>query len=347
VSSTATPEASKLEKNRFIELDVGRVIASLLILYVHSLGEDQVKYAFEFFGTPPNKWLGGIFLDGRVPYFFMIAGFFAAKSLNKPSTNPFYLHKIKSLLLPLLFWNFFSLAIHYAGQFIISSYESPLYSRGTLHLFRLMLGIGVLPANPPTWFIRDLALCFMILPLIWRYRSFYLLPAISLIVTQEFFDYRVEYPKFYSLGFFMIGVFAFEIKVWKYTSILKRPFLLLFLIMLVGLAVTARVIPNPPVLGPVIGALAIFLLASLICRHFPKIAQLMSLAAPAAFLVYCAHMPALAINRELSAALFGTQGAAYLASQLVFPLILFLALCYSYRILSKFKFLKVWALGGR
>lgn len=107
--------------------------------------------------------LGGV----AVPTFYLISGYFSF-SKGKDWLNPTCYtveiqKKIRSLLFPYLFWNILFILVVFLRDTIVTKSFAPLLSYSLEQLFN-DLWIG--PINYPLWFLRDLIVINLLLPLL-------------------------------------------------------------------------------------------------------------------------------------------------------------------------------------
>lgn len=135
-------------------------VATIFVVYRHSLNY------LAFFGTCDGLGYNGVVQDGfmnftqiAVPYFFLVSGFFFFKRnyyenfsmshLGESALWKMYRHKVKTLLVPFVIWNFIGLL-----SLIVTKQEYKFSLRSLL----LSDWYG------PLWYVRDLMLFMLLAP---------------------------------------------------------------------------------------------------------------------------------------------------------------------------------------
>lgn len=170
----------------------------------------------------PQSLLGPFLRDVlarvAVPVLTVLSGYLAWYSLQRRSYPQFLGEKTRRILLPFLLWNLIALGlvgllfwlfeVDYAG--VLARIQSPA------DLVRVLLGYNAIPVNQPTYFLRDLfliLLCVPLISLITRQREVGLLVAavlagliltvlpLSISLAGHGLLYRNDMPLFFLLGF--------------------------------------------------------------------------------------------------------------------------------------------------
>lgn len=140
-----------LQKN-YIELDYLKGIAIILVILGHSFsftGFDLLNKEKYF----AYYYIFNTIYSFHMPLFFIVAGFLSNKEYF---IKPFYLSKIKRLLIPYIFINIIDyIPRHMFKNFVNNSENS---------LFRIIFYSGV-----ATWFIYTLFMIFLIFPFLDKY----------------------------------------------------------------------------------------------------------------------------------------------------------------------------------
>ena len=102
---------------RFNWVDIAKGIATLLVVYRHVLigvkrsGIEIIPFLLQ---------LNEMVYSFRMPLFFILSGFFFAKSVAKRSRGEFSILKVRSLIYPYLVWAFIQVSL----QIILSDYSN-------------------------------------------------------------------------------------------------------------------------------------------------------------------------------------------------------------------------------
>lgn len=278
-------------------LDIARVVAAFLIVLYHAAS------AYHLVGGPPiagyEPWLvvGNLSLWGRVPFFFFLSGYLAARTLAKPgaSTGSFVGKRFKALGIPYLFWNSVCLAMLIVSLKRGASFHSE--SMPTLgSAIAQLTGVGEEPANGPLWFVRDLMLASCLAPLMKKAGPWLLVPCITLILLPEI---STDYPRPSSLGYFGIGMLLNYVPKGTFRTLFPKPGLGLFLCFCMGLIHAIWLLPISPFAGVAVGAMGILLAGCYIDKSWPRLAGFISRHANASFLIFVAHVPVFSAARYL------------------------------------------------
>lgn len=167
-----TPEV-RPEGKREDWLDIGKFLAAILIVCWH-----VPNYTVKSLSASLTVY-------SNVAFFMILSGYFIGKNVawNK------CLSRFISLLIPFLIWNFI-VSFEYAEVPYLNVSEFLCRLVGYQSLFipgfnplGVDVGIGQ-PFSTPTWFLRDLLLCFLLTPLLFKCRMF-LIPLIVLAFCME------------------------------------------------------------------------------------------------------------------------------------------------------------------
>ncbi len=151
------------------------------------------------------KIIGGL----RVPFFFMISGYFFFYKIN--FNEDIYKQKIKkrikSLLIPYLYWNATCLL-----GFSLFDLEYNLVN--VLRAFWNLVEFGgwYFPAAYQFWFVRDLIVISLLSPLVYLYVKYLKIP--GLILLCFCWIYVIQIPYIGRQGLKMDAVFFFSLGAW-------------------------------------------------------------------------------------------------------------------------------------
>jgi hypothetical protein len=155
----------------------------------------------------------------------LISGFLFFKiSKNK---NGLFQNKVKTLLTPYLFANLIVLGLVLTAQYIFDinflnrlTFDYTLFTEG-------LLSLNSPPVNPPTYFIRDIFVVFVLVELIKNKNFYMLLIIIPLMIFGKLF-LRIDIPLLFLAG---IGIAYFSDFIIAY----KKAIILALLILITGL----------------------------------------------------------------------------------------------------------------
>ncbi len=246
-----------------------------------------------------------------VPCFFLVAGllYFWGLPAGVSPHAPKWRTRVRTLLLPYLFWNLLSAGLFALAQSLpatrayFSGAQTPIAELSTLEFLAGLFGVGRAPFSYPFWFIRDLMLLVLAAPLLGLllrrlgapllvalFGAWLLWPGLSMLPSLEALAWfalgawlglreREPFPPASWLaGLLLAYAFALPLVVagpWPQA----RPWLhqgLVALGVAAALAATAWLVTRP--------------------RWRAALLQL----APASFFVYAAHEPLLTVARKLS-----------------------------------------------
>ena len=150
----------KKEKSRYISSI--KVIATICVVFVHS--ENLLGYASY---TDENTliYFFSIFSSAGVPLFFAAAGYLLFRSECSWRQNT--KKKIRSLVIPFLFWNTVWLAFDVIGECILPAYFNVQFTNNIYSFIDIYFGIPFYtsPHYVPLWFVRDLFILNLAAPL--------------------------------------------------------------------------------------------------------------------------------------------------------------------------------------
>ena len=246
-----------------------------------------------------------------VPLFFLMSGylFFAGFEYSRESYALKLKSRTKTLLIPFIFWNIATLMVIALAQTIpatsvfFSGKNSLISSFGAYDYLNAIIGFTRKPIAYQFWFIRDLIILVLFVPLIKVAVKFAPLPFFGLLLLYWLIgSWPVSAPSSEALLFFSAGVY--------FGSTQKSLFYLDdFGPIIVGLclaifaidAITVSQWFNPYLhkIGIVLGISAALFLTKLVAQH-EKLVILISSLSGASFFVYAVHEPFLTIIKKIS-----------------------------------------------
>lgn len=178
--------------SRLVWLDVSRVFAMLLVVYIH------------FFPNGIFSIPGGLFLTAAVPFYFFWAGYFAANNV----THAKVWRRVTLLFITFITWELLALGYHvcYLQETVdVASF----LGIGGIFLAPLCY-VETVPYIGPLWFIRDLIILTILTPFIIRWKILGWI-FIALMLTYIPLNMTPEVHVTLSLGsicFYMCGCYA-------------------------------------------------------------------------------------------------------------------------------------------
>lgn len=156
--------ASATGSTRFNTVDIMKGIAISLMTLGHT---SQGMYARGWWSGPRHVFAEDLIYSFHMPLFFVVAGFFVLKSLERRGTKIFTLEKLKTLLYPYLLW-----AVLYAVlEPFITRYKN------SHHPFEWRSFTTSLLVGEQGWFLYTLFGCLMIAVLMRSWPAWLRLPA--------------------------------------------------------------------------------------------------------------------------------------------------------------------------
>ena len=293
----------KLQDGKSMTIELSRVIAAFIIVCLHSMQAYQDSGGQKVMGIHPVDFVGGIFLWGRVPFFLILSGYLASRSLTKPaaSNRRFIQTRLIGLGVPYLVWNALTLATQSIGALLaVTHKDAAVFSPGLL--VSGLFGIGTGPADAPMWFVRDIIILSCLAPLLLKFRLWLFVPAMVLVCfptsSTIWADAGILRPT--SCGYYALGILIHQLDVRRSGGLFVSPAQGWFMCMALGcLSVFVNRI-NLGAIGPLLGAFSVLLLGEAIAGGNRRFANLLLSASPATFLIFAAHWPiTLAIVRLL------------------------------------------------
>jgi fucose 4-O-acetylase-like acetyltransferase len=278
------------------------MVAAFLILLYHAAQSYSMAGGQAIAGQPPWAVVGTISMWGRVPFFFLLAGCFSARSLEKSGAAwwPFFSKRLLGLGLPYLFWNLVSLVMLYVAIRQGVDFKTDWQMTPATAVMQLT-GFGMAPANGPLWFIRDLILASCLAPFLFRLGPWILVPCLlltvhsppgSIVPTQGV-------PLASSFGFFGIGMMFRFLPRGTVSTLFPRPGLGALICVTAGLSCLIFNFAPPLFAGPVAGAAGILLTGQFVHQSLPRIGEWLAANASASVLIFAANVPFFAVARRV------------------------------------------------
>lgn len=300
---------------RYPVLDQLRVIAMFMVLLVHSPVNE------ELWTTPVVSFLQRFIAVGAVPAFFMLSGYLGARKLDSRSISfrEYSLEKIRTLVIPFLFWNLSVLSLVLLIK--ILGLDSGFRGQGAYFDVELtfssivsaMFGIGRWPIVFQLWFLRDLIVVVFLAFFIRRYLpKIPLLPWLLLLL--------VPVPMASSLGYYLLGHWMREsLPPDKFPEVRGSVlFCVSWILLGIWMTMGAFVVPYPLLQ---IGSAAFALMLAIATVSTPWLGRL-SVLGPAMFFVYATHSLLFTVIGKMWQ-VSGLRGYGSIFCYLIVPLIVF------------------------
>lgn len=299
------------------------------VVYIHAYGT-LIDYAGGSAGVPVESLnsltntIRILISEGiartAVPLFFLMAGylFFATFHWSKRTYFTKIITRLRSLLVPFLFWNLAVLAIIAVGQAIpaIQPYFTgagkTIAEYGAFDYVNAVLGLKGYPIAYHFWFIRDLMLLVVLAPMLAVIVRFVPIPFfVAVYIFWVTDSWPIYMPAAVGVLFFSAGalcgindqnLFAFD----RFTTLI----FLVYLPMLVADVIWYEAWFNNWLhrTGLIVGVLAA-LCSTRYILNLPWLRDVLITLGGASFFVYAAHEPLLGIVRLLAFKLVPLDGA--------------------------------------
>ncbi len=300
MSSTNRAGSSPVQ-GRSALVDLGRVLATLMILHFHLMSSGFCNSGgFGAFAQLLFESLAG----AAIAFFFIFAGYFVRSRQSWRGV----LFKALALLVPCLFWN----SLCAFGL------------RDEVSLGRIV-GIGreMVPADYPLWFCNALMVMILLSPLLQRA----LLPCILGCAVLVYFgnSWHCEWMKVFpflspsGLLYYLVGMLLGRVSLNALEGLFLRWWFACAFVPVFVLARTSEwVLLNGCCtiwLKMAVMAFGILLLAAWTARLLPRVSARVAAWAPACFLLYAFHAPACLFSGGLMLRFWPEAGHSAMASQ--------------------------------
>jgi surface polysaccharide O-acyltransferase-like enzyme len=328
-----------LNSKRNAILDLVRIIGMILVMLIHSPGDENMKSA------PGIFFLRYFIASGAVPVFFMLSGYLGARKIDSASVSimQYLREKCRTLISPFLFWNTTVLLLVFSAKYM--GLDSSFRGAGQYFDVNLtfssiataLLGIGRLPIVYQFWFLRDLIVVVILVFILRRY-----VPGIPLLPWLVFF---IPLPIASSLGYYLIGHQLHSILPTTQFPSCRSSTLYCACWLLMGAGVISGIVAIPYPFQQIGSAAFIFMLAIIVSTA--SFATRLSALGSSVFFVYATHEPLQTIIGKLWQAhqfpAFGSPFCFLIIPAIVFPSCLFA--CWIMR--RMFPRFMLFATGGR
>lgn len=227
---------------------------------------------------------------GAVPVFFILSGYLSANKLLDPnrSYRQLVFHRIQTLVVPFLFWNFLVLSLVWLLnslelRFVLRSAGAYLNVGPTVwDNLAALLGIWRYPIVYQFWFLRDLIIITLLAPLVLKISSYIpFFSVLCLLVPSQIIN---------SFGYYLLGVDFFRFRIKAFTDITKLQLLSYVIIWAVfGLIELNAAFKVPPPVVQLGSAACILFIARLLLHS--SFGKRITTLASGTFFLYATHEP--------------------------------------------------------
>ena len=200
-------------------LDVLRFPLIVLIVYLHATGytanfADGSRTLANAEIVAGVQAITGSIARVAVPLFFMISGFlfFRGAAFSTAIYRAKLRSRVKSLLIPFLFWNLALFALVAVGQHVpglapfFNGQTPPLTTMSPFQMVDAVIGITRYPTAYQFWFIRDLMVLVVLSPLLWLAARYAGWVALAVLAIGWIFNiWPVSIPAIEPTLFFYLG----------------------------------------------------------------------------------------------------------------------------------------------
>lgn len=347
-----------LNNESSLRLNLLRFPLIIGVVFIHAYGT-TIDIAGGSIGTHDNSFISdlvrNLISNGiariAVPMFFLMSGyfFFIKFTLTKKAYIEKLTSRIKTLLIPFLFWNsitLFAIAIAQkipATQGYFSGKNIFIANFSWTDYLNAIFGIDRMPIAYQFWFIRDLMILVLITPIIHILNKTIPFIFLSLLAICWFLKkfYPISVPSidatlFFSLGSFLAirkkSLFAFD----HYKKTIIAVYILIVIADVLLMTITKDIDSYLHKVAIISGVLAILSVTKFII-YFPALSAILLPLGNASFFVYAAHEPLLTIIKKITYKIIQPD-SDYLTLVLYFttPWLVVALLVAMYRILSSY-----------
>lgn len=332
-------------------LDVLRFPLIVLIVYLHATGY-TANFA-EGSRTLANadivegvQAITGTIARVAVPLFFMMSGFlfFRGGAFSAAIYQGKLRSRVKSLLIPFLFWNLALFALVAVGQHVprlapfFNGQNLPLIAMSPFQIVDAVIGITRFPTAYQFWFIRDLMTLVILSPLLWlaaRYAGWAAL--VMLGIGWIFNIWPVPIPSIEPTLFFYLGGFV-AIRGWWLFAFDRLGWWLVPLFgLLLGVHCAEQLIyrTDYSLHPPMVVGLILALKASRGLAGSDRWRERLVALGGASFFVFAVHEPLVTIGKKLAFHSLPMTAGTVLATYAVLPVVVICLALAGYWILLK------------
>lgn len=344
----------KIDQNSSERLSVLRFPLIVGIVFIHAYGVN-VALVGGLVGVDSQSFLTGFIQDFisqgvariAVPLFFLISGyfFFIGFSFSKKGFKQKINTRIKTLIIPFLFWNIFVLCFIALAQYLpvtkvyFSGENIPILNFDVFDYINAILGLNKMPIAYQFWFIRDLIIMVFLSPVIYIFLKKVPKTFFVVIFLCWFFNYWPVYiPSIVACAFFYGGAFfAYSrISLFSLDRFGIAILFLYFIVLVIDISLknfeVNGLIHN---IGIILGVMsALFLSKALVESNAKKI---LLWAGGCSFFVFAVHEPLLTILKKIIyRAILPDSGVMILFLYIIIPIIVIVLSVVFYLVLKRY-----------
>lgn len=207
----------------FAGIRLARPLLILFICIAHMPGIEGYQSSFDQYNdlsTLFAVYLKDFLARGAVPILTVVSGYLAVSSFRKQSYGRFVFIKVKRLFIPFIVWN---IAVLFAcwGFYVVWGMDFQNISNQVsfIETLKAIIGIYRLPINAPTYFLRDLFVLMLLMPLLhFLCQSMFRLSLFSIVYLLVYWNapgigfyvgdipvqvlIRLDMPLFFCVGYY-------------------------------------------------------------------------------------------------------------------------------------------------
>ena len=211
-------------------------ILMVMVVFLHSYNVG-IKYNNQLVQTDQyiNLFIQNAISEGftiiAVPLFFIISGYLLFLNLKNGRLNTFlpkFKKRLKTLVVPYLFWSLYGLVFIFILQAIPIS--RPYFNNELIieySLLKLLNTIFIKPVPYQLWFVRDLVILILLSPILYRIIKIFKPLSLVLFLFTWLYEFNFVIFSNEALFFFMIGLYLAINKISLDQPILKKNYALL------------------------------------------------------------------------------------------------------------------------
>lgn len=295
-----------------------KALSAVLVVFAHStnlLGYSNCTSGYAYILISAFNLLSRI----CVPIFFLISGYLMFRKPIVWKTN--MKKKVKSLLIPYLFWIFFWIAFEAVGYIIASKYFENIFSYSLLDWGGMIIW-NEFPIYSPFWYIRNLFLINLIAPFLRKF--IFKFPKLTLVVSLIVWFSPIPHTIRQTVTFILIGgllVLYLERKSYINNTYLKKAVaisVILLSIVLSFLFTDIEIVRNIVVL--ILSIDVFFCFKSWNMSDGAK--KFIHIISPHVFFIYAFHGKTLSILQKLSTQILPQSNIVILLEFFILPVII-------------------------
>lgn len=295
-TETINPPAPAAQpKKRYEWIDNARVVAAILIMYIHWQWRAEVPDVHDY--RILKSFISLAPLDGRVPFFLILAGYFLGRNITWKKA----FDRALWLFIPFCILNYLFLLAMGSFQFSVPILTAGLGIRAVFCDSFLLGGHqAAAPAIIASWFLRDIVVLSLLTPLLVRIKPLLLVYIVFLSAIATKLDAGSKFSVLlqpYTCLFYFLGVCLSGFRISDVYLILNKKFTFICAAVFV-LATCFSVFcayhkgySSTTMFGQLFGALMIAHSGVLIETYLPRFSKMLAPCGPACFLVFMLHGP--------------------------------------------------------